>query len=333
MRKCALILFSLIFCGQLAFAKDARTAVDSVAPALTDQSVTHAPLSQQTSKELPEVLARLTGIDKTLSELKDKLSDPLDRLLQILFSFVGVLVGAALSVWSLNKNLAHQVGLADIKGEQERQLAEKRAAIDIGNSFAQWQLKQLSELYGPLRALLLQSNALYRHMNKVLVAMDPTKFRLRPTTADEDFDCQIFEVLDHGAWTRFRTVTHLDESYGRGYGIEDYFDEIVKIGERMTKVITEQAGYARPGSDELLSMFGKYLAHYSVLSRLHEQAKARLAHTCATVTNQIVVDESAAFPNKMHNLIDADFEAINKELSEWRERFRGSSSVTPSRSV
>ena len=60
---------------------------------------------------------------------------------------------------------------------QSRQSADQ-AREEISNSFAQWQLKQLCELYGPMRALLGQSNVLYRQMNDLVIKnAPPGRFR------------------------------------------------------------------------------------------------------------------------------------------------------------
>lgn len=158
-------------------------------------------------------------------------------------------------------------------------------------------------------------------MNIVLEKRNPNIFRLRQMTSGEGFDQKVFEIFLNGQWSRFRTVTHIRVVYGRGYGIDDYFDEIVKIGAQITKIISERAGYARPGSRELLTVFGKYLAHYSVLERLHKQIKGEFLSDGSGSNMELVVDETAAFPSEIHELIESDFSAINSELSAWRESF------------
>ncbi len=221
----------------------------------------------------------------------------------------------------------HQRTLATDAATQARDLAQARAGFEIGNSLVQWKLKQLSELYGPLRALLMQSNVMYRHMNDVLIRADPALYRFREGSPEEDFDSQVFEIKLNGEWTRFRTVLHLGEVYGRAYGIEEYFDEVVDVGRRIAEVIEQKAGYARPDQPGLPRVFGKYLAHYSVLRRLHAVAQAK--HNEKTkiaaagelkavgASQTIVVVESAVFPNEIRGLVDKDFEALNREVSEW----------------
>ena len=272
-----------------------------------------------TVQEWKLVNGRLDEIDKGIKKLTEKSAS--STILQASLPLLGTILGALIAVLIANRNLKFQAKLANDKAQLDSELARQKAGLDIGNSFAQWQLKQLSDLYGPLHALFRQSIGLYRHMNVVLVNKAPEKFRLQQASTGEGFDGQVFEICADGSWDRFRTVLHIDEVYGRGYGIEEYFDEIVKIGGLITKVISEKAGYARPDSSDLLAVFGRYLAHYSVLERLHCQVKARHLEEGSSLDNEIVVDGRAAFPHEIHGLVEQDFMAINQELSEWRKKF------------
>jgi hypothetical protein len=114
---------------------------------------------------------------------------------------------------------------------------------------------------------------------------------------------------------------HIGEVYGRNYGIEDYFDEVVAIGGRIVKVITEKAGYVRPEQSDLVSFFGKYLAHYSVLVRLLSHMKTQCdAQARDASAPTIKVDQSAVFPQEIQRLVNDGFGAITRELNEWRAK-------------
>jgi hypothetical protein len=217
-----------------------------------------------------------------------------------------------------------QMTLAKDAADHQTQLANNRAKLEMGNSFVQWQLKQLSELYGPLHALLRQSNALYRHMNSVLAKVAPEHFRLDEVPQGIGFDNIRLMIQIGGQWGPFRTIMHINEVYGKGYRIEAYFDEIVAIGARIVKVIEEKAGYARPEQKELSSVFGKYLAHYSVLHQLHASMKKAVlegrdmhGHEAAPA---IIVDQSAVFPMEIQLLVNDGFDAINDEITRWRSQ-------------
>jgi len=294
-------------------------------------------------KDLTEVAAQLRAIQSAIVKLTEKAdkTDYTPAELGLLGSLLGVVIGGAITFFTQRRIITNQrdlaekaaqdtKALADAKAAQERELAENRAKLEIGNSLVQWQLKQLSELYGPLHALLRQSNALYRHMNTVLEKADPNRFRLRQGSPGDDYDNMIFEINLSRQWVRFRTIMHIGEVYGRNYGIEDYFDEVIAIGGRMVTVIAEKAGYARPEQSDLVSVFGKYLAHYSVLDRLHSGMKTKhetpgrggdaLNQTHDASAPAIVVDESAVFPKEIQGLVDAGFDAIVTALNEWRAK-------------
>jgi hypothetical protein len=300
-------------------------------------SVAAAPPATTAAQEerFSKLSTSLEKINQNISALAEKSGKP-DRVpayLACAGALVGVLIGGCITVFTQRRLLAyqtmalgraetHSANLAEAKFQQDRELARARAQIEIGNSFVQWQLKQLSELYGPLHALLRQSSSLYRHMNRVLVKADPQKFSLAQGAEGEDFDNQIFKIYLNGAWVDFKTILHLEHAYARRYGIEPYFDEVVAIGARMVAVIEGKAGYVRPEQKDLVQVFGKYLAHFRVLERLHAAMKARqqsVEHgNASSISDTMGVDESAVFPKEIQGLVDKGFEALNKELSEWR---------------
>ena len=308
-------------------------------PATTPPQTNTAPQSGTT------VEAHLTSIDTALQKLAQKAEKP-DYSVWITAggALLGVVVGGLITglvnFLMQRRLLTHQKVLADeaarqaqelatAKSAQERELASKRAELEIGNAFVQWQLKQLSELYGPLHALLDQSRALYLHMNHVLVESQPTRFRFEPPPASGSTVKSEFQIHTGGKWVRFRTLLHFELVYGQGYGTDDYFSEIVEIGSRMVKVIQEKAGYIRPEQTELSNVFGRYLAHYSVLKKLHDYIRAE--HKPAPLggddipTHQfrkppIAVIEAAVFPRDIDGMVTDGFLAITGELSSWRAK-------------
>lgn len=293
----------------IAYAEDGQKARESSKP---QAAALRGPAA---SKEWAEVATRLAALEKAVEKEK---TPERTSITAAVFGLVGVIVGGFINAFMQYLLMRRQTQLADVKATQERELAENRAKLEIGNSFVQWELKQLSELYGPLRALLGQSNAMYRQMNKALCASEKERFRLQ--AGADDFDKQEFQIrTPDGKWVRFRTVMHIGEVYGRGYGVEDYFDEVVAIGGRMVKIIEEKAGYARPEQNKLLAVFGEYLAHYAVLKRLHSDMNARVHSKRKTVPAvRMKAHESAVFPQEIQELVDAGFEAINGELMQWR---------------
>lgn len=195
----------------------------------------------------------------------------------------------------------------------QRIMRREDAADEISKTYVDWQLKQLTELYGPLRALLGQSNAMYRQMNKALAGARPQQFRLQQKEGG-DFDNFVFQINKEGEWTQFRTVRDLGAVYNQSLGVEPYFDAVVKVGERMAKLIEDKAGYARPEDTELVKVMGVYLAHYSVLSRLHSAAQKK------EPVEPTAGDQEATFPLEIQELVNKGFNALNEEVMTWRGR-------------
>ncbi len=245
---------------------------------------------------------QLNQIDKEIQFLKGKASeDKMDwvtPMLSIIGVFLGVIAGGVVN---------HKL-----------QMSQKR--FEICKSLMDWKVKQLSELYGPLHALLHQSSALYRHMNNVLIKSDKNKFRLHDDPANGDFDQKIFQIFDNNKWIDFRTVTHIDAVYGHNFKIEQYFDEIIKIGERMVKIIEERAGYVREDQPELAEIFGQYLAHFAVLRKIHSERQNTFNKVNQQQSSNISADKSAAFPRSIQRLVQKGYKDINAELNHWGEQ-------------
>lgn len=295
--------------------------------------------------ELTAIEARLTAIEQTLSrtsidsrlteirEAVDKLKPSslftivLPSLIAALAGLAGVLIGSYGNERLQKVRLAQEAVLANAKAQQERDLSERQAKFEIGTAVIDWELKQLSLLYGPLRALLGQSFGLYREMNEVLLA-HKDKFRLIPIPTATDPDRKEFQIqASPGNWTRFRTVIHISEVYGHGFGVDTYFDEIVSIGAQMVKIIQQHAGYARAQEKDLMGVFAKYLAHFAVLKAVHKAAigksgpeRANGSPSAPTPTPALQVNLSAVFPEVIHDLINQGFEALTVDIDQWHQK-------------
>lgn len=243
--------------------------------------------------------ARMTSLEETVAKASESAGVAARRSFWLALATILV---AALNQWGL---FWHQ-----------RVLRREDAADEISKTYVDWQLKQITELYGPLRALLGQSNAMYRQMNKALAAARPEQFRLERKEGG-DFDNFVFQINKNGNWTQFRTVRDLGAVYNQGLKIEPYFDAVVKAGRRMAKLIEDKAGYARPDDKELVKVMGVYLAHYSVLSRLHRAAKDNKP------VEPTVGDLEATFPLEIQDLVNKGFNVLNEEVMAWRKRAQG----------
>ena len=324
-------------------------------PVVANQPAIPPPQTNAAPQSVATVEFRLSSIDAAIQKLTVK-ADKTDYTpvwigagSGLLGVIVGGAIGGIVNFLMQRRLLTHQKALADeaanraealadAKATQERELASRRAELEIGNSFVQWQLKQLSELYGPLHALLDQSRGLYRHMNEVLVKSDPQQFRFESPAEHNATARPIMQVHYLGCWVRFRTLLHIELVYGRGYGTDDYFSEIVETGSRMVNIIQEKAGYIRPDQTDLSDVFGRYLAHHSVLKRLHDYVKAEHERftsgvdqglTSQTFKPPIAAIEAAVFPREIDEMVAAGFLAITRELSSWRARGGNAAGALP----
>jgi hypothetical protein len=282
---------------------------------------------EESGKALAERLEGINsterGISQDLAILKDRTA-PKERPWwdTPLLGLLGVLVGGGVTFLST-------FVVQDRRLKQEKELANGKAQHDIGAAAVEWKLKQLSQLYGPVRALIGQSLALYRQMNAALVARDTTRFRLVESNSPRDG--REFQIaLTPGDWTRFRTVLHIDQVYGHDFGVDAYFDEIVKIGGRIVGIIEGNAGYARPEEAGLMEVYAKYLAHFAVLQTVHRTARLRVraARSSATSTagtgvgRAIVVDQAAVFPDELQTMVERGFTALAEDVAVWQQKAR-----------
>lgn len=274
-------------------------------------------VQQIEATKIAQINAKLTTLDKLQEDLKlallriasleesiQKASEKTDNMTKrnAWFALATVIAAGLISFVLQLLLLRHQ-----------QKIYREQAKSEVSNSYVEWQLKQLSGFYGPLRALLEQSNAMYRQMNRALVSANPDLFRMQ-SAHGKDFDNAEFQIKKDGDWTRFRTVKHLGDVYYRGYGIEPYFDDVVDVGSRMATLIRNKAGFARQEDKALIEVMGTYLAHYAVLSRLHKKARE------GALVSTNMADDEAAFPVHIQNLVNNGYQAINDQIIQWRSR-------------
>jgi hypothetical protein len=258
------------------------------------------------------------GLDSRLAKIEDAVrSIKPTPLYMVLLPSVIAFFGALFGVYIGGRNAEK---LQNARIAKDTEAAKEKARLDIAGAVVEFEIKQLSLLYGPLRAYLGQSEALYHEMNKVLVDRDNKLFRIIENAGQRPE----FQIYDSGQWVMFRTVLHIFDVYGKDFGVEAYFDDIVAIGAEIVKIIHEQAGYARAEESDLMTIFGKYLAHFAVLKAMHDSARAKMSPPVVqgvpAVPHAPIVNASAAFPIMLHALVNQGFEAISKDIQQWRKQ-------------
>ena len=126
-------------------------------------------VDEKSRSELAATTMRLASVEASITKSSDFAEQV--ALRTSWFSF-GTVFGTALLTATLS--LLAQMLLMRHQQKINRMDSEAKVA----NTYVEWQLKQLSELYGPIRALLGQSNVLYRQMNRALVFADINRVRL-----------------------------------------------------------------------------------------------------------------------------------------------------------
>jgi hypothetical protein len=272
-----------------------------------------------------------------------------------------------LDFWTLGLSLAGSLSVAVVaflgtrantksREKTDFDLAMGKSKLDVAKSLVDWKLRQLAELYGPLRTLFAQSNAIYRVMNMVLQSAAPAKFKLLTpedlltkefesfnASADEDGHLFVIAREPGGTWERFRTVMFIDEAYGKGYEVELYFDQIVEISKRLVAVIETKAGLALSetgdelaagGSairtvqiqDTLRHKFGQYLAHAAVLQCIHANRRAMFRRGFGETVDKeplalnLATHVSAAFPQQIQKLVGTAYDKLQRDVAAWAQR-------------
>lgn len=296
----AVVTLGLYFASSQSYAENEPTTPRAVSAVTASAPVAAEQKEDRTNWELANAASKLVSVEAAIAKSTDKADQVARRTSR--YSLYTVICTALLTA---TFSLLAQLLLM----RHQRQINRTDSEAKVANSYIEWQLKQLAELYGPVRALLGQSNVLYRQMNRALVSANPQVFRIEPGC---DFDGNEFQICIDGEWTRFRTVKHLSEVYNKGYGVEPYFDDVVDVGARLADVIREKAGFASQEDNELIKVMGEYLGHYLVLKRLHERAKeGKQVHANSA-------DELAVFPADLQTLVDNGFRSINTHIMTWR---------------
>lgn len=329
MKKSLIVAIAAAALTTLTGAQQATTLGASASPALAPApapraNTQSATVAGQGSQASPADLARsLAGLEQAASRIEGKLpsawwTTPLNTLLSVV---IGGLITGVIGYFMQARLLKHQGEQADKRAKLDESLADKKASHDVLQTLFDWRVRQFMELYGPLRALFDGSNEVYRRMNEALISQDSKRFRDLTLVAgaalpkEIDPDGRFFEIYDEaiGDWRKFRTVMDWSAVYGRGLGVDGYFDRIVDIGSSISKLIGEKAGLVMPHHAELLASFGRYLAHFEVLKELHASAKGAQGEAPAASGVPLKVREAAAFPNNIQRLVR---EGANELLAE-----------------
>jgi hypothetical protein len=150
--------------------------------------------------------------------------------------------------------------------KKQRELDQQKARFDQAQRLLEFRLKQLEFFYAPLFASLEQSKALYDKLLYQLSRDESHKYRLLEKPDANQYRMYVMEGDD---WKPFRLLDKLPAVRTNPKAL-NLVEQILSIGARMTEIIAKNAGLA---SVDLLPLLGQYMAHYTILSTMHQKGE------------------------------------------------------------
>jgi|GEM_PF-6055560 len=200
--------------------------------------------------------------------------------------------------------------------EFELRLAKQKAGLDATKELIAWRVRQMEQLYGPLRALLGQSKAVTDLLHQQLHDALPEGERdTRWVDDPKSTSGQSFQILDeNGVWKPFRLLEQLPALYAKPRThIGPLVAEILNIGEQMVKIIRERAGLMLSNQKDLADVFAKYLAHFAFLKECDTACRDEKTR------NQAQHYTTGFYPREINKLVEAGFLQLNGELTQWQD--------------
>ncbi|MCI0604597.1 hypothetical protein L0156_16545 [bacterium] len=158
---------------------------------------------------------------------------------------------------------------AVLTAERAMELARHEAIFEQTQKILDYRLKQMELFYAPMFALLNQSESLYQKMLDQLAEDEPERYK---RLAERDAEGNTLLVLaSYGVWKGFRLLDQLPAVKANPKALPLVVG-ILEIGDRMTKIISENAGLA---SKDIIELLGEYMAHYAILSSIHKSPETK----------------------------------------------------------
>lgn len=198
----------------------------------------------------------------------------------------------------------------------DRQSSFQKAGVEAIATLNNFRSRQLYEFYAPLEALLTQSlvlrDELYQRLHKVV----PASVRLE-MREDPGAGAGASLYIQHPG-ENFRPFRLIDEMWfiqKHCSALVPNVSAMVNVNQKVAKLLLDKVGFALPDSVELSAMFGRYLAHQSVLEEV--VASAAMAGSKATP-----LDYTTSYPRGLNALISSDTHRLRKELAVWERQAR-----------
>lgn len=199
----------------------------------------------------------------------------------------------------------------------EQKLAVHNFILEARSQVIEAKRKRHELLYSRLKALLAQSKALYDHMCTQLHDKDDNA-KYEWIDDENSTSGRSFQIcLGDDEWKSFRLLTAFPLIYKNDKHVIPLVDEIIAIGEELSKTIRKYAGMVSPSEDELTITLGEYLSHFTVMKGVWESVKNKdepLEHT------------EGFYPRRLNKLVDKGYTTISEEIESWEEEIDSLSS-------
>ncbi len=289
------VTLNFVFGGMLA----AQSPPASDAAKSQQQGSTTQPGSQNCpdDRRLDAFTSELKQFNSALVQSLNKPSDSHTTLITAILAALAVIGAAVVGIvgqWYAAQRAAE---LARVEAERKGEVAKREALFRHTDKIVEYRLKQMELFYAPMFALMGQSKGLYDKLLDELAQLDSKTYR-RDNTGHvhvfaNDKDLGEFRLLDRLPGLReIPTVWAL-------------IDQIVSIGDSMTKIIAEHAGLA---SERIIDRLGQYLAHYAILSLLYRSKE----------TNPYAPGwhSRGYYPRELDSELAADYHEVSKFIDQ-----------------
>jgi hypothetical protein len=267
---------------------------------------------------LSEDLQRLTNrvLELEIDMAKAAKSREEDWLVSLAPSLATLFVGI-LALWGIFITGKREERRTAYSSEHAKELARQEALFQHTEKIVEFRLKQMELFYAPMFALLEQSRALYDKLLFQLEHDEPERYKQLAIPDPEGFRFHV--RAKNGSWQGFRLLDQLPAMRDNSKALV-FVEGILDIGGKMTKIISERAGFA---SRDLVDLLGEYLAHYTILSTIHKQGE--------TVPYEPGWHKMGYYPIKLNEKIKRDYYELSEFIDQYAEASKYMLQALPSK--
>ncbi|MGE0683197.1 MAG: hypothetical protein AB7P69_20145 [Candidatus Binatia bacterium] len=230
-------------------------------------------------------------------------------------TLVAALIAGLLTLLSAYFTAKREERRAELTAQRSLELARQEAVFSHTEKILEFRLKQMELFYAPMFALLEQSRALYDKMLYQLVEDEPERYKLLTGPDPEGYRMHV--RAQDGDWKGFRLLDQFPAVKTNQKALT-LAEQILHIGDQITKIISDRAGLA---SNDLIDLLGEYLAHHAVLSAVH---KLRDTAPAKPGGHKILY-----YPRELNKKIEEGYRELNQFIGEYATASRNMLKALP----